>query len=627
MTRELLTSLLAAVLCVRAVAGEQTSPTPSGAAIPANSSRVVVDVVVIDAQHSPVHKLTTADFTVFEDGQKQTIQSFQEHNSWEAAEPMPQAPTLSPGIFTNYTNAPASGALNLLMLDALNTPTAAKAEVRKQMLNYLKEVHPGTRMAIFGLTTKLVLLQGFTSGPDLLRTVLAAKKDLPKAPPSEDDQINADKPGGENPTPSDTSASNAGADEPMAETADRAFGNEPGAAQVAEALQQFETETESLPLQLRARATLDAFNQLGRYLSALPGRKNLVWFSGSFPITILPSGDPQSPFSADVSSADELHETANLLFRSQVAIYPVDDRGSVETSLLKPKSPGSKYGRIPGSYSSGDSTSFEDAASEHGSMQALAEATGGEANFNTKGLIEAVEEAFERGSHYYTLTYAPTDQRQNGSYRKIRVEAARPGLTLEYRRGYFADDPNVPRRQLEAEAPGEGQAPPYDPMRAAMMLGSPEPTEIILAASVRPATAGPEPGVAPGNTTVGTAKGPFRRYTVLFGVDASHVLCPADPDGTHQCALQAAVFAYDSDGALVNSIAGKVRSTLSSDDYAARSKTDFRFTLDIGVPAQGDYFLRIGVQDETTRKVGAAELPVAAVSKLAPLPPQPAVTK
>ena len=243
MTRELLTSLMAIALRMPALASGQAAPPPPGPPIPTGSDRVVVDVVVIDAQHHPVHNLTLADFTLLEDGQHQTIESFQEHNSWEAAEPIPPAPTLAPGLFTNYTNAPASGALNILLLDALNTPMAAQAEVRKQMLNYLKEVHPGTHMAIFGLTTKLLLLQGFTSDPDLLRTVLAAKKELPKAPPPEDDQANPDKPSAENQNAANTTTSTTGADEPIAENADHAFGNEPGAAKVAEALQQFEAET------------------------------------------------------------------------------------------------------------------------------------------------------------------------------------------------------------------------------------------------------------------------------------------------------------------------------------------------------------------------------------------------
>ena len=56
-------------------------------------------------------------------------------------------------------------------------------------------------------------------------------------------------------------------------------------------LQQFEAEQQSFQLQLRARYTLDALNQLARYMSALPGRKNLIWFSGSFPVNILPDAD------------------------------------------------------------------------------------------------------------------------------------------------------------------------------------------------------------------------------------------------------------------------------------------------------------------------------------------------
>jgi hypothetical protein len=45
----------------------------------------------------------------------------------------------------------------------------------------------------------------------------------------------------------------------------------------------------------------DALNQMARYLAGLPGRKNLIWFSGSFPISILPGvfdstkGEPQLP--------------------------------------------------------------------------------------------------------------------------------------------------------------------------------------------------------------------------------------------------------------------------------------------------------------------------------------------
>lgn len=36
-------------------------------------------------------------------------------------------------------------------------------------------------------------------------------------------------------------------------------------------------------LDSRVRTTIQALQQLARYLGGIPGRKNLVWFSGSFP--------------------------------------------------------------------------------------------------------------------------------------------------------------------------------------------------------------------------------------------------------------------------------------------------------------------------------------------------------
>ena len=44
--------------------------------------------------------------------------------------------------------------------------------VREQLLAYLKATPPGTRIAIFGLTTHLILLQGFTADPEVLKAAI-----------------------------------------------------------------------------------------------------------------------------------------------------------------------------------------------------------------------------------------------------------------------------------------------------------------------------------------------------------------------------------------------------------------------------------------------------------------------
>ncbi len=79
------------------------------------------------------------------------------------------------------------------------------------------------------------------------------------------------------------------------------------------------------------------------------------------------------------------------------------------------------------------------------------------------------------------------------------------------------------------------------------------------------------------------------------------------------------IIVYDVDGTLLNSMGGGIRANIPAENYAVIRQTGMRFHQDISVPVKGESFLRIGVHDETTNKVGAVELPVAAVSKLPPL--------
>jgi hypothetical protein len=157
-------------------------------------------------------------------------------------------------------------------------------------------------------------------------------------------------------------------------------------------------------------------------------------------------------------------------------------------------------------------------------------------------------------------------------------------------------------------------------MRSAMVQGGPEPTEIIFAATIKPATADTEPDVAPGNEIVGTTQGPYRRYTVLLGLDARDVECTSAAEGAHHCVLESVIFVYDADGVLLNSVAGGISADFSADKFASLEKNGFHFHQDISVPVLGASFLRIGVIDETTNKVGAVELPVSALAKLPPPP-------
>ena len=574
--------------------------TPAVPTIQAKAQLVIVDVVVTDSHQSPIHNLKRSDFTLLEGNQPQQIKYFEEHTASSPAEAgqLLQMPKMPPGVFTNFSPAPANGPVNILLLDTLNTPMTDQAFVRDQLRKYLKSAPPGTRIAIFGLTTRLLLLQGFTSDPELLKTAIDMKK--PTASPLLDDSVG----GG-------------GGPQPLSETLTN-MGTTPGADMIAN-LQQFEAQQQSFQLQLRAKYTLDAMNQLARYLSALPGRKNLIWFSGSFPISILPDGDIQNPFAVVASSEDEFRETTNLLAGSQVAVYPVDARGLMTAPMYDASNSGSKY-RDPRAFSKDQAKFFQQTAQEHGTMQQMAQDTGGQAFYNTNGLSQAVTRAITAGSNYYTLAYTPTNTQWNGSYRKVQIKLPQPNLTLTYRRGYFADDPDAHLKHDTSPTPTT-----LDPMRPAMMRGAPAPTQIIFKASVLPIAGQPQEKPATGNVADPTLKGPYRSYNVSYAANPRDVSFSIQPDGGYRGRIQFVVFLYDQDGKLVNAIADTATANLSPEAYNATLRTGLHFQQQISVPLKGQYFLRIGIHDIAGDHVGAMEIPVASIKNLPPLP-APATT-
>jgi VWFA-related protein len=578
---------------------------------------VVVDVVASDSQQNPVHKLTAADFTVMEDGKPQMVKIFEEHQTQPSA-PLPPAPKLDPGIFTNFSIAPANGALNILLLDKLNTPMDAQSVVRDQVLKFLKDVRPGTRIAIFSLTTELRLLQGFTSNPEILRALVEGKKGNQGASPLMNNATEGDQPG---------------ADDPMYDTMADALGNDPDAATILANLQQFEVEQQSFLLQLRARYTMDALNQLARSMSALPGRKNLIWFSGSFPVNIMPDPDmltlsanssaksgafTPDPFAGVASLEDEFRETVDLLARSQVAVYPIDARGLMVNPTMSATQSGSTMIRKPNGFANANTKFFQQTSEEHGTMEQMAQATGGKAFVNTNGLKEAVEKAINAGSNYYTIAYTPTNRKWNGDYRKIQVKLDRPGVALAYRRGYFADDPNAPAQKNQAQnaKPDPNQ---YSALRAAMLHGGPEPTELIFLASVRPTSTDTEPALVPGNQTVKKVSGPYRRYAVTFITNPKELNWTVTPDGAHRCTLEFMTFVYDGDGTRINVQYNGVGAAIPEARFASVQNGNIKYVQQISVPAKGDYYLRLGMRDVDSDHVGAVELPVDAVAKLPPI--------
>jgi VWFA-related protein len=608
-------------LCLATTTVAQTQPTsqPSTplqspkSGVPtlhAGTQLVVVDVVVTDKNHKPIHGLKESDFTITEENVPQTIKHFEEHTALTPADAtkFPATPAMPPGMFTNYSPEPVNGAVNILLLDTLNTPLKDQLVVRQQLLAFLNAAPSGTRIAIFGLSTHLIFLQGFTSDPALLKAVASAKPG--KNSPLLDDPVGG---GG---------IQNSVADDMEDMGADPT---------IVANLRQFDAQTQSFQLQLRAKYTLDAMSQLARYLSSIPGRKNLIWFSGSFPISILPdtTGAFTDPFAAMADSEEEFRNTINLLARSQVAVYPIDARGLFSSQVFNAATT-RNYSASPARMQQDLDKFSTDTTSEHATMQEMADATGGHAFYNTNGLAQAVMSAITDGSNFYTLTYTPTNFERNGKFRKIKVQLARQGINLAYRHGYYADDPDKapPSIQGQPGKPGVADAAvttgtpnPMQGLRGAITRGSPTPTEILMKVAVLPlkTPAQTEDDPAPNNILTEKVHGPFRRYVVSYAINPSDItFIRAAADGKIHAGFELAVFVFNPDGVLVNRITNTLHIDSTLDEIKKNVSQGIQYRQEISAPAKGEYFLRIIVHDLPRDRFGAVEVATSEVKNLPP---------
>src|SRR5215469_1153062 len=140
-----------------------------------NSRAVLVDVIVSDSSGKPATGLSREALSLTEQGKPQTIAFFEENGNAPPAGPS-EMPKMPLDVFTNFSPFPQPPAVNVLLLDSLNTHMENQSIVRKQALQFLKSAKPGTRMAIFTMGLGLHFIQGFNDDPTVLLAALNNKK-------------------------------------------------------------------------------------------------------------------------------------------------------------------------------------------------------------------------------------------------------------------------------------------------------------------------------------------------------------------------------------------------------------------------------------------------------------------
>lgn len=540
-------------------------------------NNVLIDVVVSDTHGQPVKGLAKTQFQVLENGVPQQISFFEEHQSAPPAASPAHTLQLPPNVYTNFpTTAPDTGPTLVLLMDALNTPSADQAKVRLAMLNYLRQIPAGRRIAIFTLTSRLRMIQGFNSDPAVLTAALDQAAAWQKQSHLTDD-------------PGQDSYSDS-----MPK-----LGIGPAATGTASMLTNFIAHEQTWKMDERVSFTLDALDSLGIYLSALPGRKNLLWFSGSFPIAI-GSG-------SDVSNArnyeDALRKTTDLLTLARVAVYPMDPAALPTPSMFSSTRPNNASLENSGATISQLTQESADRTSVLETMDTIAESTGGRAFHSTNDLAGAINTVTQLNSNYYTIAYDPSDTNYNGKFRKLSVKVDAPKVKLDYRRGYYAQDPE----KSGADTVGHPKR-----TTAVLLHGAPAATDILFKVRVAPTEAPTQASVQnpkPTSANSGSGKNTTIRYSVNWVVDLRGIPLPIDSDGLRQATFDLASVAYDSDGKARATTTMPVALTLKPEEYASYLKTGLQFHQELDLP-QGPIYLRVAVVDTPDDRAGATEIPL-----------------
>ena len=174
-----------------------------------------------------------------------------------------------------------------------------------------------------------------------------------------------------------------------------------------------------MTVDLRAKETLGAMAQIGQYLSGIPGRKNLIWVSESFPFSIAPDPDTgNNPFAGLRSYADQVKLVANVLTDVQVAVYPMDVRGlQANQSLSASQNINLTQSRMTGPAVAGRLNQEDtDLLQAQGTMDELAQDTGGKACKNSNDLAGCLMTALKDSSSYYEMSFYPQKVNWDGQF-------------------------------------------------------------------------------------------------------------------------------------------------------------------------------------------------------------------
>jgi VWFA-related protein len=417
------------------------------------------------------------------------------------------------------------------------------------MMRYLKALAPRTRVAIFTMGQELRVLHDFTDDPASLRARLE-KVTL---------GIPAD-------SATDFTRSVDDAEQLVA-----LFREFPGIIGILQNSLAAESMANSASRARRLERSLGAMEALGKHLSGIPGRKNLVWIGAGVSMFSLETAKaPLYTIRDDFES--KVQSTSRRLAQDGVVLYIVDSKG-----LKPPEDLQASYIRSRPATETGNFDRQSDAEKSSAdplpAMRKMAGITGGRYLFNTNDFTLGFQQvaADLRGS--YTLGfYAPEEP--DDKWHKLKVQVKRPGAEVRHRDGYQFSAPPPQTLEWTAETWSAAFSNP---------VGS---SAIALTAALAPAAGGE------------------RRLNLTMGVDGIEF---RSESGNALADLQIAVGELGADGLAGSPNAVKLSVNVPASKWDETAKTGISFERQ-WKPSPDATRVRVVVLDINTGRYGSVDL-------------------
>lgn len=406
---------------------------------------VQLSLIAQDGKGNPLTGLKKEDFTLLDEGKPQNIAFF----SCGAAPVATPPPALPPNSFTNRFDLKGEdpGAVTIILFDSLNTSSQDQSFVRKQILRFLQTVKPQDHVAIYALTTNLVVLHDFT------RDVSALVDAVNRASPKELAAFDASNP----------------------QTIDfQGVTGDPQWHGFQNALNNVEGQIADLHTLNRIGTTAAALEIIATHVANISGHKSLIWVSGGFPIQIgmAKLGNPQTQMQPTTGSGGggdprtaagqghsqpagggdptnqltrndresglqttAIRKATDALNRVNMAIYPVDAHGVEPNAGSLGMDPTVRSASAQPSLSSGG---FFERQDTHDSANLLADRTGGKAFYGSNDIRDAIHRAFDDGRYACNIGFYPDHGKWDGKFRELKVKVKADDAHLRYRQGYYA---------------------------------------------------------------------------------------------------------------------------------------------------------------------------------------------